>query len=247
MTHFSPGFIHSGSAFTPLSIAELDRWYDAQLSTYVGGTWQDLTGNADVSQATVGARPTANATGVNGKPSLAFDGGDYLFNLVPLMRAATALTTIVITQASAQNASRVVSEGQAVNTNPIWATAQTTGTTPFQKGSVFLRRDDFSTVAFTESPFNVCDGSAHMWGTKVNQSAQTVTHFADGSDGTASGFTNPVGTTTVTQFSIGCLLRSTASSFFVGNLAAVLIFSKVLDSTEMGNVRGYYQSRGVLP
>jgi hypothetical protein len=248
MTRFSPGFINSGGVFTPLSIPELARWYDAGLSSYTGGTWEDLSSaGIDVSQATAGLQPTANPTGVNGKPSLTFDGGDYLFNTTPLMRAATALTTIVITQANAQNATRICSEGQAVNTNPIWATAQTTGTTPFQKGSVFLRRDDFATVAFTESPFDVCNGSPHMWGTKIDQIAQTVTHFADGSDDTPDSFSNPVGTTTVTQFSIGCLLRATASSFFVGDLAAVLVLTKSLSSGEMSAVQSYYQARGVLP
>lgn len=71
--------IVSGALWEPTQI-NADVWLSASRSSYVGGTWGDLSGNGyDHVQATASRRPTYNATGLNGYPTLVFDGtDDYL-------------------------------------------------------------------------------------------------------------------------------------------------------------------------
>ncbi len=82
--HFAPGGADLatrilgvyGSACQLLLLA---RESDVALVSGKVATWSDRSGNGrDATQGTDANRPTWNATGINGKPSLSLDGGDRL-------------------------------------------------------------------------------------------------------------------------------------------------------------------------
>ena len=67
------------ASFTPTAIlSKLTFWFDPTSLVQAGGqvaTWTDLTGNGnDATQAVVGYRPTYTAAGINGLPSVTFQG-----------------------------------------------------------------------------------------------------------------------------------------------------------------------------
>lgn len=80
-------------------------WLDAADTatiTFNGATvsqWGDKSGNIrTVSQAVAADQPTYQATGLNGKPVLSFDGSDFLQNLTPLalIRNAPGVTLVAV-------------------------------------------------------------------------------------------------------------------------------------------------------
>ncbi len=70
----SPLGRHRPSPFVPTRLPDLAFWFDAELSSYEGGIWSDLSGNDNhASQPSVSARPTQTADAV-GRRLLQFDG-----------------------------------------------------------------------------------------------------------------------------------------------------------------------------
>ncbi|HEX6114101.1 MAG TPA: hypothetical protein VFZ10_17510 [Geminicoccaceae bacterium] len=64
------------SPFLPRRLPDLAFWYDAEVSGYAGGTWQDLSGNDnDAAQPNASRRPV-NTTDLAGRRLLRFDGVD---------------------------------------------------------------------------------------------------------------------------------------------------------------------------
>ena len=239
-------FVFAGASFVPTDIAELERWYDADLSDFTAGTWEDLSDNGvDVTQATAGNRPTANATGINGQPSLTFDGtNDRLTNTTVVMRDLDKMTALVITDASAQSGGAcLLMEGASNGTNQLYIVDRGgAGDTT----NVFIRQNNFQTVINADGPDDVYDGNVSFHGVKIDQTAEEVVWIDELTESTATAFSQSIGPVTLNQHAIGCQLRTTASNFFTGELGAVLIFSKLLSSTELENVRDYYVDRGYL-
>ena len=85
-------------AWTPLDLgARLAIWHDAEFVTLTSGavsSWDDLSGNGrHATQTTAASRPTVDATGINGRPALLFDGmNDYLNSVI--FRSGTASRSV---------------------------------------------------------------------------------------------------------------------------------------------------------
>ena len=70
----SPSGRHRPSPFVPTRLPDLAFWFDAELSSYEGGIWSDLSGNDNhASQPSASARPTQTADAA-GRRLLQFDG-----------------------------------------------------------------------------------------------------------------------------------------------------------------------------
>jgi len=101
----------SSVAWNPAQLgASLALWLDAEDTASItlnGSTvsqWSDKSGNGrNVSQAMAANQPTYTASGLNGKPVLTFDGGDWFSNLslslpqfsVSLVETATQNTALI--------------------------------------------------------------------------------------------------------------------------------------------------------
>ena len=83
--------ISGRAVWTPAALgAALALWLDGADSSTItlnGSTvsqWNDKSGNnRNVSQATASNQPAYQATGLNGRPTMNFDGADWLFNAAP--------------------------------------------------------------------------------------------------------------------------------------------------------------------
>ena len=85
----SGGRRRPASAFLPTRLSGLAFWYDAALSIYAGGTWNDLSGNGNhAAQATASQRPSHTIDGA-GRQVLRFDGVNdaLLVNMPPNLSA----------------------------------------------------------------------------------------------------------------------------------------------------------------
>ena len=107
----SPGGAAAPSALTPAELgADLALWLDAEDAASItlnGSTvsqWDDKSGNdRHVTQPTAASQPTYTLNGLNGKPVLTFDGGDWFSNLslslsqfsVSLVETATQNTALI--------------------------------------------------------------------------------------------------------------------------------------------------------
>jgi len=111
-------------------------WQDSARTTAANdtdpcGALDDLSGNGNhVLQATAGARPTVNASGVNSKRALSFDGGDFLaLAAFASGDLAQARTVALIVKAGATGASYVYLDSKDTakrhqiyedNASPVW-------------------------------------------------------------------------------------------------------------------------------
>lgn len=88
---------------------------DASTITLNGSTvsqWSDKSGNARIAtQATAANQPTYVTTGLNGKPALSFDGGDFMSGLWSAATASQATVAIVCLYASSASTQAAVSLG----------------------------------------------------------------------------------------------------------------------------------------
>lgn len=90
----------------PETLPDLFAWFDASDAESIGAAsggvfaWMDKSGNGrHAIQGTAGNRPTLQATGLNGQPSLRFDGSND-FLLLPSAGHLTQLTVAVVASAS---------------------------------------------------------------------------------------------------------------------------------------------------
>ena len=92
----SGGRRRPASAFVPTRLSGLAFWYDAALSIYAGGTWNDLSGNGNhAAQATASQRPSHTIDGA-GRQVLRFDGVNdaLLVNMPPNLSAGLSLFVV---------------------------------------------------------------------------------------------------------------------------------------------------------
>jgi hypothetical protein len=83
-------------AFVPTRLSGLAFWYDAVLSIYAGGTWNDLSGNSNhAAQANASQRPSHTIDGA-GRQVLRFDGINdaLLVNTPPNLSAGLTLFVV---------------------------------------------------------------------------------------------------------------------------------------------------------
>src|SRR5678815_2133398 len=105
--------------------AELAAWFDASLSSSITESsgavsqWNDLTAGAHhVAQSVAGSKPTTNATTLNGRNIIDFDGtADHLFTSSPWIRALTTGTYLSVEKNSGAPGA-TLSEGRSSNANP---------------------------------------------------------------------------------------------------------------------------------
>jgi hypothetical protein len=82
--------------FAPNRLSGLAFWYDADDSSYVGGTWGDLSGQGnDATQPTASKRPT-KTTDTAGRTLLRFDGVDDVLSVSTPPSFASGLTFFIV-------------------------------------------------------------------------------------------------------------------------------------------------------
>jgi len=103
----------ASGAFDPRTIANIANWYDADdasTMTLNGSTvseWRSkVSGGVALAQATANAQPTLSQSSINGKPSLLFDGGDFLSGAQSIPLRDNVVFAVIRQNASSDNFER---------------------------------------------------------------------------------------------------------------------------------------------
>lgn len=121
----------AGSTWTPLELTNLRAWYEADTDvTESGGAvsqWDDQSGNGfHLTQGTAANKPTYEATGLNSKPTISFDGtGDYLA-VTGLGGALTSFTVAMVCKPGTTNNDETMWYGTLAG-NFLYGIIQSTG------------------------------------------------------------------------------------------------------------------------
>lgn len=221
----------------------------AALTAFVGAgdghvvTWYDQSGNTrDLTQATPAAQPRIVIGGTvqtrDGNPVAVFDGTDDHLTGADFMYDAGAATAALITHIDpSASATRVYSEG-----NSATATAQYSAmfVQPSTSTPAALIRDNAnaSVLAFNGESAGTMTGDVKQLVTI--DTGTSLENFVDGTGTGPGAYTRT--TTTLDNFTLGALKRSTLSSFTPMACGEVVVWTGALDATEQTTVRTNQQA-----
>jgi hypothetical protein len=204
--------------WTPKKLANLSLWLDAAdpgTITLNGSTvsqWQDKSGNSrHIAQATAVNQPTYQATGLNSRPTLYFDGADWLFTATPgaLLRnvaggSITAVASYPIVPAGPGVTIAVQTPISNVRLN---LSMNTTGFL----GSGARRLDADTATGSTASTAQTLNTPV-IHGTIADYTGNSIQLFTDGNAATAGTYSSGGGSSSNTD--AGALLVGSATSDF---------------------------------
>ena len=215
--------------FSPQSLAGLVLWLDAIALAQANGTpvaaWADQSGlGNNASQGTAAAQPTYQATAINGRPGVVFDGVDDYMSIADASSLDTPAVTVACvfalptnningsiwrkyTQYSFMPAEAGVDYGIAfANTTPGWAWIDTT--VPIQAGPQVM------IAAYQPSPAQLTF--------RLNSKTVLITSVAGAI------------TSSTSSFVIGAWDDAgTPSAFLTGTVAALVVYNRALLSSEL--------------
>jgi hypothetical protein len=233
-------------AWTPAQLPALALWLDAADTSTITlngsnvSQWNDKSGNGrHVLQATASQQPSYNATGLNGKPTVVFDGvGDILLNQNAGSLGVTNVSMFMVTRYVT-----AVSEDLAMG---IGQTGQN------GKIRAFYRASGRSTQGFggwsrdvNDSSLSVDIGGVHHIFGIVQPSMTGVNLFRDGTAATGNPYplTNPATSlepVNFNGFSIGSLQGASVSSYYSNiEISEAILCYDVLSTLDRQRVEGY--------
>jgi hypothetical protein len=218
--------LSSPAAFTPASISGLYAWYDAsQIVGKVDGDaisqWDDLSGNArHLLQATGSKQPLYKAAVQNGKPVVRFDGVDDDLTAALAATLAQPFTIVVVGRASTGTSTN--ENFTASPSGNVFVAGRTggggvysiQGGTPFTQISAGRKENAFKLIT---AIFNGATSEIHVNGATTAGSLGTT------------GYATPL--------RVGSLGGTT--EFLNGDVAELIVYSKALNSTEVGQIEAY--------
>jgi hypothetical protein len=234
-------FLWNETVWNP-SMISTALWLDAAdvaTVTLNGSTvsqWNDKSGNSrHVSQATAGQQPTWNATGLNSKPTLVFDGSnDILLNQNAGSIGVTNISMFVVMRYVSASAEDVpFGIGSTGSTGKVRCFYRSNGGTT--QGFATWARDVISSLS-TDT------GGTHHIFEAVQGNSSSVSLFRDGVAATGNPLAFP-GTTDAVSFngvSLGSLQGAAVGNYY-SNVAiseAILIYSEASTDTRQ-RIEGY--------
>lgn len=245
---------YDSSNFKPTDLSGLVAWYDpadnatvfsnaacttpAVAGTDSVGCIKDKSGNSNnATQATVANQPFYSALAINTRPAMTFDGStDYLDLGASVQTSADGTYIVVYNTADATAAKRVL-----IGSSPAG-----------EESSLYLDA--------THHLAGSADASATTGATAgVNSgSAELAMYSWESSGGTRQVYLNdpntPDGSSTASIILVGnsndylgALNSGTASAFYPGKIAEVMVFNRQLSSTELGQIKNYIHIRWGTP
>ena len=189
-------------------------------------TWQDQSPNQYVvSQSNAGNRPTVVANSLNSLPVVHFSGNNQVLTVPNIMTGATAAEVFIVNRAAASSYQCLYRLGNGGGTNY-----------PSSDGTI---RDDFGLA----SQLNVGGASVLLTNYHLyNASAQANGSWVDRLNGDIQ-HTGSMGTA---SFSTAPLLGGGTGSSFAGDIAEVIVYSRVLTSSERAAIGQYLTQKYAL-
>lgn len=180
----------------------------------------------DFSQATATRRPTWTTAG--GYACANFDGTDNRVTSTNILYDAGATTMVVALNAAAQDDKRIYSEGNTGTSTPHWAPLMTDTNSPWSAVCGFLNTDG-GVTKYGQSDAQSGDGTLDStWKVVTVRDSGTDIKFRVNGGAWQTGFSYTRAATTLDIATIGCLTRTTPTSFYVGNIARLLAADRAL-------------------
>ncbi len=204
----------------------LQEWFDASSAAsvvQVGGLvpqWNDLTGNGrNLAQTNTAYQPTLAASGINGLPSIRFDGNDAISNTY---NPSTPYTILTVSQMQGTQNARLIT---ATSNN--WLLGYWNGNADqfYAEGSVRLGGGPTPNNAVH---FYAATGSG------------TLSALYDGNTQIAS---NAGGLVAPNGLSLGAWAGNGANEASKADIGEVLLFNRVLSAAELASVATYLNSK----
>lgn len=235
---------------TPADFANLELWLRADDIAGADGdavsAWVSREGNSYSFAATLTTRPLLKlgANGINGKPTVLFDGVNDVLVLSSSIfntSAGTIFTVIRFTSTLATGAQSFIGSGdEASATRLVAALSMLASATPTVR--MFQRNNDVATTVtgntsmIAATPYRqMFRSSGTSYTLKVNDTVQTLT-------GTDNGdwFADTANRDNTT---IGANKVSSVVNFFKGDIAEVIVYGRELSALETSKVENYLSYR----
>ena len=234
-----------GAAWTPADLgADLALWLDADDASTITlngsnvSQWSDKSGNArHVLQAAASGQPTFVSNGLNGKPTITFDGaGDILLNQNAGSVGVTNISMFMVTRyVTGSGEDLAMGIGQTGQLGGIRAFYRNNGSTT--QGFAGWGRDAPASSLSTDI------GGVHHIFEAVHPNSATVNLFRDGVAGTGNPYTLSGGGTvpvTFNGFSIGSLQGPSVVTYYSNiQTSEVIISYTALSTTDRQKLEGY--------
>jgi hypothetical protein len=227
---FAPGAASIPGTWTPANITTA-LWLDADdsgtitLDSGAVSEWQDKSGNArHGTQSTAIRRPVVNATGINSKPTISFDGSDdRLLFPTGFLNGATAFTVAMVMR------------GPSQSNDAIWGPS-----TDFATGLelIFALVISQPTTVRINAPSKITDNA---WNTNDTAAVTAITASSSATDGWRNG-TSIASTTgnSALNFNGVYAMGSYANGFNAAmNMAEFIICESALGVDDRQKLEGY--------
>ena len=242
----------------PTSLSTLVAWYSARTlgslwqdsgrTTPVAanadpvGAWDDLSGNArHIVQATAGSRPAYSAAGFNGYPCLTFDGTD------DFLASVAAWVATVFGGTDKPYAVAAVCRTTTIGPRSVIGTASTGGAT--QQNRFSYSSADSLQITRTNDAAATVNNTPPSGGLSTNVPYVLSGIYTGATSELFAGYTRiyqptaaGTGANTMDKFAVGALPRPTPATFWVGDIAEVVIATS-LTPRELTGVTKYLLSR----
>lgn len=236
-------------------------WFSAQRGTfaYISGKisqWYNLgSAGVNATQASASSRPTLDATGINGRPAVLFDGSDDFLDLdtTTLDYAATNVFTVAhVTKLSATSPTTdnpVIAS--CVNNTDGWKSIWTrTGAAQAHYLTLFAASAQFANAQSPNSypvatPIAVVD----VWGGDPGGSLTSIRTFAGGSETPYANHQNDAAGGAMNQGRNGRIgaLHNALPSTFGGHIGEVMVFPRLLSNDERRALDLYLSREWAVP
>lgn len=251
------GVIAQSADFIPTDISDCELWLDANQITGLNDgdsvtTWSDESGNShDATQSTAGYKPTYETNEINSLPTVRFDGTDDFLTLGTALGKPANWTVFVVMNTSSTSPTAQTLIGSAAssgNSNTIWGQIAISnnwlGSSP-QGSMIYNFGEDPGSASYGYTTSGVVNISTNYCLSARYTSGNNYVELFEGGDSKSLTKVSTLATAssgTVYDFSIGRLGEITGSNF-VGDIAEVIIYSKSLTDTELGQVETYIDNK----
>lgn len=209
------------SAFNPISLGNLRAWYKADAGITLNGStvsqWNDQSGyNNHLKQSTAANQPTYTTGAINSLPALSFDGTNDSMQLDATITGFGSMTFFIVYKRTANTSQAVLSNGASTYMY-------------LQYGSSFYIGNNAKSAAMTTNVWYLRAGTGKNDGTGTE-------YFSNGASlGTIAGGTN--------VFDAFRYIATAGGAPLQGLIAEILIFDRVLNSTDMGQINSYLNGK----
>lgn len=214
--------------------------------------WQDSSWNHnDVLQTTTSYQPTLITDSGTGTPTVHFDGAQYLVNnndysSVNDVTIITVGSIASLTQPTSPPSASTFWETQVVIGGTVGTTARAlmysywNGAQTFSDGGTLSSINFYYGGSFASTTNLTVNAITYSSSTsKVNFYSNGVANNPGGTPVTISPSTSPV----TTNLILGSFLSFTNYDSWYGNISEVLIYNRVLNSTELGQIQTYLSTK----